>query len=403
MKPGRGIDHLVLCVRDLEAARAAYARIGFTLTPPALHPWGTANRLVQLQGNFIELLTVADPAKMAPPKQGEFAFGPFNKAFLGEARGLLDAGFRQRRCPARPGRVREVGPATTYAPFDFSRKAKLPGGEEVTVGFTLSFLTDNRMPEAGFFACQQHAPQHFWKPEYQSHVNGAVAVAEAIMVADEPDSLADLFARFAGQGRGSRTDGGLSVEYGARPGRGPRPPARNERFGDALPRGPATPHFVAYRVAVTDAVGGACPARCGRRAVPRDPGHAPDRRVRRLRHRDRIRAGVTSADVLLEEGERAVARELCAVAVEAAALVAVEAVAGAVDVDLAPRLLRRRGPCRRSVSGMAWSLLAEMHDDRAARLLPSATGRCRRRNRTTSAAKPSSRDAASQARKPPQQ
>ena len=56
--PRRGIDHVVLCVRDLEAARAAFQHLGFTLTPHAVHPFGTGNSLVQLQGCFIELLTV---------------------------------------------------------------------------------------------------------------------------------------------------------------------------------------------------------------------------------------------------------------------------------------------------------------------------------------------------------
>jgi hypothetical protein len=252
VKPGRGIDHLVLCVRDLEAARAAYARMGFTLTPPALHPWGTANRLVQLQGNFIELLTVADPVRMAPPKQGEFAFGPFNKAFLEKREGFSMLVFASDDARRDQAEFAKSG-LQTYAPFDFSRQAKLPGGEEVTVGFTLSFVTDNRMPDAGFFVCQQHAPQHFWKPEYQSHANGAVAVAEAIMVADEPDSLGGLFAGLQGNDAVSRTDGALSVETAR--GRVVVLDRRRatERFGDALPRGPATPHFVAYRVAVKDA------------------------------------------------------------------------------------------------------------------------------------------------------
>ena len=30
----------------------------------------------------------------------------------------------------------------TYAPFDFERRAKLPDGSEVTVGFSLAFVTD---------------------------------------------------------------------------------------------------------------------------------------------------------------------------------------------------------------------------------------------------------------------
>jgi hypothetical protein len=68
VKTGRGIDHLVLCVRSLEAAHETYTRLGFTLTPPAQHPWGTANRLVQLQGNFLELLAIADPKKIPSGK-----------------------------------------------------------------------------------------------------------------------------------------------------------------------------------------------------------------------------------------------------------------------------------------------------------------------------------------------
>jgi len=51
--------------------------------------------------------------------------------------------------------------------FDFSRQAALPGGGEATVAFSLAYVTDGRMPEIAFFTCQQHAPQYFWKPEYQ--------------------------------------------------------------------------------------------------------------------------------------------------------------------------------------------------------------------------------------------
>ena len=57
----RGIDHLVICVRNMQQAQSRYEALGFTLTPRALHPFGTANRLVQLQGNFLELLCIADP------------------------------------------------------------------------------------------------------------------------------------------------------------------------------------------------------------------------------------------------------------------------------------------------------------------------------------------------------
>ena len=58
----RGIDHLVIAVRDLDAARATYQRLGFTLTPEARHPFGTKNALVQLNGAFLELVAMADLA-----------------------------------------------------------------------------------------------------------------------------------------------------------------------------------------------------------------------------------------------------------------------------------------------------------------------------------------------------
>jgi catechol 2,3-dioxygenase-like lactoylglutathione lyase family enzyme len=84
----RAIDHLVLAVSDLEAAREAYRRMGFTLTPPAQHPWGTTNSLVQLQGNFLELLAVTEPEKILAPEPSRFSFGAFNQTFLKRRQGL---------------------------------------------------------------------------------------------------------------------------------------------------------------------------------------------------------------------------------------------------------------------------------------------------------------------------
>lgn len=251
MKQGRGIDHLVLCVRSLDIAGATYERLGFTLTSPAQHPWGTGNRLVQLQGTFLEVLTVIDAAKIRPVGAGEFDFGTYNKAFLEKREGFSMLAFASSDARRDRAEFTESG-LRTYAPFDFSRKAKLPGGEEVTVGFSLAFVTDPGMPETSFFVCQQHAPQHFWKPDYQKHANGAVAVTEAIMLADDPAALAGLFAKLQGEDAVSLTNGQLTAITA----RGrivvlDRKRAA-ERFGTALPHGPQTPHFVGYRVAVKD-------------------------------------------------------------------------------------------------------------------------------------------------------
>src|SRR5438046_2056541 len=84
----RGIDHLVIAVRDLDAARAAYQRLGFTLTADAHHPFGTKNSLVQLDGSFLELVAVADPALVPQPTPQRFSFAAFNRDFLGRQEGM---------------------------------------------------------------------------------------------------------------------------------------------------------------------------------------------------------------------------------------------------------------------------------------------------------------------------
>jgi catechol 2,3-dioxygenase-like lactoylglutathione lyase family enzyme len=189
------IDHLVLCVGDLDRAAHFYERLGFTLTPRAQHPFGTANRLVQLQGSFLELLTVADRTQIPAARPGQFSFGSFNAAFLSRHEGLSmvvfpseDARADQRRFVARG--------LDSYAPFDFSRRALLPDGSEATVSFSLAFVTHAAMPDVAFFSCQQHAPEYFWKPQYQRHANGGTAVVEVVMVADAPARFADFFANF---------------------------------------------------------------------------------------------------------------------------------------------------------------------------------------------------------------
>lgn len=206
----RAIDHLVLCAGDLEALREAYRRLGFTLTPPARHPFGTANSLAQLQGNFLELLAVADPAQIPPATPGHFSFGAFNQAFVKRHQGMSMLVFDSQDARRDQAEFAERG-LDTYAPFDFSRKAKQPDGSEVTVSFSLAFATDKRLPDAAFFTCQQHAPEYFWKPEYQRHDNTAQSVVEVVMMANDPGGLAELFGKLVEPSAVQQSEGALTV------------------------------------------------------------------------------------------------------------------------------------------------------------------------------------------------
>ena len=249
----RGIDHIVLCVADLEAARAFYESLGFTTTPPARHPFGTANSLVQLQGNFIELLSVAEPERIPPHAPGRFSFGAFNRDFLAARRqGFSMLVFESGDARADQAEFAAKG-LDTYAPFDFSRQAALPDGREVTVGFSLAFVTHEDLPEAAFFVCQQHAPQHFWKPDYQTHANSAVTISEVVMAAEQPADFADFFAKL-------HPEASLTVEAGqmtVATSLGQITVLTPARLVERLPGGdwkdpPDTPHFAGYRVNVAD-------------------------------------------------------------------------------------------------------------------------------------------------------
>jgi catechol 2,3-dioxygenase-like lactoylglutathione lyase family enzyme len=199
-----GIDHLVLCVPDLEAGRSFYERIGFCMTPLAYHPFGTANTLAQMQGCFLEVLGVADASLISEHEAYQFSFGAYNRDFLEYAPGLsmlvyeIDDARAAQKAFVRRG-------LDTYEPFDFSRKATLPDGSEVTVGFSLAFVTHPDMPRSVFFFCQQHAPEHFWKEEYQRHPNTAQSVEEVVMVADDPGRYVEFFEKLHGSDN-TRTD-----------------------------------------------------------------------------------------------------------------------------------------------------------------------------------------------------
>src|SRR5262249_44702382 len=95
----RGLDHIVHAVRDLDAAADLYRRLGFLVGARNRHPpgWGTENHIVQFPGVFVELLTVAEPAGIAPRGERFFSFGAHNRDFLAlsmlvlEGRGDADA------------------------------------------------------------------------------------------------------------------------------------------------------------------------------------------------------------------------------------------------------------------------------------------------------------------------
>jgi len=195
----RPIDHIVIAVRDLDAARAAWRRLGFTVTPVARHPFGTANALVQLGRAYIELVAVVDPAMIPSPAEGVYSFGAFVRDYLerrGEGPAMLALNSRDAEADRADFEAHDL---PVYAPVHFSRLARSPKGEDLEVAFSVAFTSDARMPDAGFLTCQHHNPDRIWWPEYGRHDNGAHAIDAVAMVGRDPADYHIFFTFLTGQ------------------------------------------------------------------------------------------------------------------------------------------------------------------------------------------------------------
>jgi hypothetical protein len=100
----------------------------------------------------------------------------------------------------------------------------------VTVGFSLAFTSLTGAALAGFFACQQLAPQHFWKEQYQTHANGARSITEVWVTVPEVAPVERFLIAFSGSAAIARASGMAKV----RTARGSIVVSTAERFAEAF-------------------------------------------------------------------------------------------------------------------------------------------------------------------------
>jgi catechol 2,3-dioxygenase-like lactoylglutathione lyase family enzyme len=229
----RGLDHVVHAVRDLEAAGDLYRRLGFTVGARNRHSWGTHNRLIQLPEFFIELLTVAEPELLGDDGFSTL-FGRFNQSFLARHEGLSVLILESTNAAADAAAFNAAGIAASDA-LRFEREGKRPDGSAIKVGFSLAFARDQRAPEIGFAACQQHFPENFWNPAFQQHANGVCDIAAAVLVAENPSDHHEFLSAFTGQRELSAGSGYVTAATPRGEVRIVDPTAFRDRFGSAPP------------------------------------------------------------------------------------------------------------------------------------------------------------------------
>jgi len=194
----RGLDHVVHVVRDLEAAADFYGRLGFTVGVRNQHPWGTHNRLVQLPGFFLEILTVGEPQKIPPHRERAFSFGAFNRDFLAQAGDGLSCMVLESDNATSDKAVLERAGFGGFDLLNFTRRGKRADGSDAEVGFSIAFARYPASPRAAFFTCKQTHPENFWSAELQRHANGAQAISACALVAEYPSDHHIFLEAFTG-------------------------------------------------------------------------------------------------------------------------------------------------------------------------------------------------------------
>lgn len=193
----RGIDHIIHLVRDLDGAAADYARIGFQVSARNKHPFGTHNRIVQLDGSYIEILEVAEPEKIAGAGSPT-SFAHFHRDFLARnGEGLTGLVLSSNDASADKKQFDEAG-FGGFPAFDFARKGLRPDGSEAELAFSLAFLREPSSSDAAFFTVQHKRPENFWFPELQRHENGMKRVAAAVLTAESPTDHQYFLQAFTG-------------------------------------------------------------------------------------------------------------------------------------------------------------------------------------------------------------
>lgn len=183
----RSIDHLVLPVPDLAVARERLGKLGFTVAPAGVHPFGTTNCCVYLaDGTYLEPLAVADEKAQyeAARHANVFAARDIAYRYRRGDNGFSAVAFGTDDAAADHASFTEGG--FSAGPFlDFSRPFVDAAGKSDTAAFRLAFAADLRAPDCFFFTCERVGVPKIDRSALQRHENGTVRLVAIVLAAPE--------------------------------------------------------------------------------------------------------------------------------------------------------------------------------------------------------------------------
>ena len=217
--PSPVLDHVVIDVRDhMDEAARNFAALGFELTPRGHHTLGSMNHLAMFATDYLELLGFGEGGA-SRPELAPFPIGLNGLVFKTDDADVVHAHAQAAGLPILPVQA-------------FSRPVELDGVRQ-DARFRTTRLDPAKIAMGRVYFCEHRTTEFVWRPEWQSHPNGARAISRVIVGTGDPRRTGSLFRALFGSEAVAEHEGACVVSAGAAQVELATPSAIAEEFGDA--------------------------------------------------------------------------------------------------------------------------------------------------------------------------
>lgn len=193
------LDHIGVAIRNLEHGRAAYERLGFTLTRASIHrgspspgapviPFGSGNHCAMFRKGYLEVVGLTDPTIYSNVKSMVERYEGAHIVAFGVA--SADAAYdelRGRGIPIQPARALERDAA--YGPA---------GTEKRRAAFRNMYFEGGAYPESRLLFIEHLTRDVLWQAHLLDHANGAVALRDVFLCTADASAAAAKYAALFG-------------------------------------------------------------------------------------------------------------------------------------------------------------------------------------------------------------